>query len=41
MLVHEIDFLLDAKPFVPFAVITADGRKLPVKSREFAWHPTG
>lgn len=41
MLVHEIDFLLAAQPFVPFTVVTADGRRLPVKSREFAWHPDG
>jgi hypothetical protein len=41
MLVHEIDLLLEAKPFVSFTVITADGRKLRVKSREFAWHPAG
>ena len=41
MLVHEIDDLLHAKPFVPFTVVTSDGRHLPVKSREFAWHPEG
>jgi hypothetical protein len=39
MLIGEFDELLEAKPFTPFEIITADGRALRVKSPEFAWHP--
>jgi hypothetical protein len=39
MLINEFDELLEAKPFTPFEVITADGRALRVRSPEFAWHP--
>ena len=39
MLISEFDEMLERQPFVPFDVITADGRKLRVKSPEFAWHP--
>jgi hypothetical protein len=38
MLIHEFDELLEAQPFQPFRIITADGRSLRVPSREFAWH---
>jgi len=38
MLIHEFDELLEAEPFQPFRILTADGRSLRVKSREFAWH---
>ena len=39
MLINEFDELLEAKPFTPFQIVTADGRSLQVKSPEFAWHP--
>jgi hypothetical protein len=39
MLIHEIDELLEARPFQAFTVCTSDGRALLVKSPEFAWHP--
>ena len=39
MLIHEFDELLEAQPFTPFEIVTADGRALRVKSPEFAWHP--
>ena len=39
MLIHEFDELMEAKPFTPFSLITADGREVKVKSPEFAWHP--
>jgi len=38
MLVHEFDELMEARPFHPFRVFTADGRNVMVKSPEFAWH---
>jgi hypothetical protein len=42
MLIHEFDQLMEAKPFQPFQLVTADGRSVPVKSPEFAWHaPAG
>jgi hypothetical protein len=41
MLISELDELLEAKPFTPFELITADGRALRVRSPEFAWHPPG
>ena len=42
MLIHEFDELMEAKPFQPFQLVTADGRSVPVKSPEFAWHaPAG
>ncbi len=42
MLVHEFDQLMEARPFQPFQLVTADGRSVPVKSPEFAWHaPAG
>ena len=39
MLVHEFDDLMEARPFQPFRIYTADGRSVTVKSPEFAWHP--
>ena len=39
MLVHEFDDLMEARPFHPFRIYTADGRSVLVKSPEFAWHP--
>ena len=39
MLIHEFDELMEARPFQPFRILTADGRSLLVKSPEFAWHP--
>jgi len=41
MLINEFDELLEAKPFTPFELVTADGRALRVRSPEFAWHPPG
>lgn len=41
MLIGEFDELLEAKPFTPFDLVTADGRALRVPSPEFAWHPPG
>ena len=38
MLIHEFDELMESKPFQPFQLVTADGRAVPVKSPEFAWH---
>ncbi|HEY8667562.1 MAG TPA: hypothetical protein VIL86_12910 [Tepidisphaeraceae bacterium] len=38
MLVNEFDDLMEAIPFQPFRVYTADGRSVLVKSRQFAWH---
>ena len=38
MLVHEFDDLMDATPFKPFRVYTADGRSVLVRGREYAWH---
>lgn len=39
MLINEFDELLEAQPFTPFELVTADGRSLRVPSPEFAWHP--
>ena len=39
MLISEFEELLEAKPFTPFELITADGRALRVRSPGFAWHP--
>jgi hypothetical protein len=41
MLIAGFDELLEAKPFTPFDLVTADGRALRVPSPEFAWHPPG
>ena len=42
MLVSDFDELWMARPFKPFTVRTADGRAIPVRSPEFAWHaPAG
>jgi hypothetical protein len=39
MLVHEFDDLMEAKPFRPFRVYTADGKRgVLVKGRSYAWH---
>jgi hypothetical protein len=38
MLVDQFDELMEARPFHPFRVFTADGRNIVVKSPEFAWH---
>jgi hypothetical protein len=38
MLVHEFDALLDAMPFHPFRVYTADGRSVFVATPKHAWH---
>lgn len=37
MLIHEFDELMEARPFVPFEMTTADGRSVRVRSTEFAW----
>ena len=37
MLVHEFDELMEVKPFVPFEIVTADGRAVRIKSPEYAW----
>jgi hypothetical protein len=40
MLIHEFDDLMEAQPFRPFRVYTADGRRgVLVKGRQYAWHP--
>lgn len=31
--------LFQAKPFTPFIIHLADGRKIPVPSPEFMWYP--
>lgn len=41
MLIGEFDELLSAQPFVPFTMVTANGRSAIVKSPEFAWRPPG
>ena len=41
MLIHEFDELMETKPFVPFNLVTADGRSVRIRSPEFAWHPPG
>ena len=38
MLVHEFDELMEATPFQPFRVYTADGRSVLVRSVRHAWH---
>ena len=38
MLVHEFDDLLEARPFRPFRVYTADGHYALVRSPQHAWH---
>ena len=38
MLVHEFDELMEAQPFRPFRVYTADGRSVRVKDPRMAWH---
>jgi hypothetical protein len=39
MLFHEFDDLMEAKPFKPFRVYTADGKRgVLVKGRQYAWH---
>ena len=38
MLVHEFDDLMEAIPFQPFRVYTADGRSVLVRSARHAWH---
>jgi hypothetical protein len=38
MLVHEFDDLMDAVPFKPFRVYTADGKGILVRGRQYAWH---
>ena len=35
MLVHEIDELLEARPFQPFTVRMEDGNAYPVPARDF------
>lgn len=39
MLVHEFDNLMEAMPFRPFRIYTADGRSVVVKTPRHAWHP--
>jgi hypothetical protein len=38
MLVHEFDALMDATPFLPFRIYTADGRSVRVPTVQHAWH---
>ena len=38
MLVHEFASLMEATPFQPFRVYTADGRSALVQSNRHAWH---
>lgn len=35
MTIEKFREALAAEPFLPFAILTADGRRFPVKSREF------
>jgi hypothetical protein len=35
MTIDKFREALTAEPFVPFTILTADGRRFPVKSREF------
>ena len=42
MKISELQKLYDAEPFRPFLIHMADGRKIPVKHREFmALSPSG
>ena len=42
MKISELQKLYDAEPFQPFLIHMADGRKIPVKHREFmALSPSG
>ena len=42
MKISELQKLYDAEPFRPFLIHLADGRKIPVKHREFmALSPSG
>jgi hypothetical protein len=38
MLIHEFDELMEAEPFRPFRIYTADGRAVLVRGPRYAWH---
>jgi len=39
MTVERFREAIDAQPFIPFAILTGDGRRYPVRSREFVLMP--